>query len=83
MQSRRALILESRTWSLNYFILFFKHSSNVHLQSVVMTHVLREENPDYWNNGNLAKCFVDCTFNLYNALQKKILRDIFYPEVIE
>jgi len=48
---------------------------------VVMAHVLREENADYWNNGNLAKCFLDCTFNLYNALQKEILRDIFYPEL--
>ena len=46
-----------------------------------MTHVMREENADYWNNGNLAKCFFDCTFNLYVALQKKILLDIFYPEV--
>ena len=58
---------------------FFK--SFVNLQSVVMEQVLREENADYWNNGNLAKCFLDCTFNLYFALQKEILRDIFYPEV--
>ena len=52
-----------------------------YVQSVVMAHVLREENTDYWNNGNLAKCFFDCTMNLYFALQKQILWDIFYPEV--
>jgi len=49
------------------------------LKTSVMHHVLRQD-PEYWNNNNLQTCFVDCIRNLWIGLQKRIIKDIFFPE---
>ena len=46
-----------------------------------MNQIVEKKTPDYWDNINLSKCFVDCMRELWIGLQKEIIRDTFYPEV--
>ena len=47
-----------------------------------MHHVIRQrEVLNYWDNGNLQTCFIECIRNLWMGLQKGLIADVFFPEV--